>query len=160
MWAYYAIPGQTNNCPAAGHITYSLVRAAAPTQAQQTAYNLITEAMNKALSYYNCYTSFNLNISVYYDSGVPTAQANWNGPISFGQQAYMNYITAMHEISHCLGVGTYSRWSGLISNGIYTGSNATNQLRALTGNATEQLKGDTQQFSMSTICCRKYYMIQ
>jgi hypothetical protein len=138
-------PGQTG-CTGTGRFTYTLVKASNPTSDQQNAYNLITTAMDKAIIYYNCNTNIVLSINVYYDSGVPTAQANWNGPISFGQTAYMQYITAMHEMSHCAGVGTHSRWSSLVSNGKFTGTNATNQLRQITGNQSDTLNADTQHF--------------
>ena len=140
-------PGQpTIGCTGTGQFTYTLERASEPNQDQQTAYSLITEAMDKAISYYNCYTDISMHISVYYNSGVPTAQANWYGPISFGGRYYMNYITAMHEMAHCVGIGTTSQWQSMISNGVFTGINATNQLRAITGNPGDVLKGDTQHF--------------
>jgi hypothetical protein len=138
--------GSTTGCTGTGNITYTLVKASSPTSEQQNAYNLITEAMDEAVSYYNCYTDIVLHITVYYDPGVPTAQASWGGPISFGGETYMNHITAMHEISHCVGVGTHSRWQSLVVDGIFTGSHATNQLRAITGNPQDVLHADTQHF--------------
>jgi hypothetical protein len=138
-------PGQSG-CTGTGRFTYALVKAGSPTADQQNAYNLITSAMDTATGYYNCNTNIVMNISVYYDPSVPTAQANLNGPISFGQTTYMQYITAMHEMSHCAGVGTHSRWSSLVSNGVFTGTNATNQLRQITGNAQDVLHADTQHF--------------
>jgi hypothetical protein len=138
-------PGQPG-CNGNGRFTYTLARASNPTSAQLNAYTLITSAMDKAITYYNCNTSIIMNINVYYDSSVPTAQANLNGPISFGQTAYMQYITAMHEMSHCAGVGTHSRWASLISNGKFTGTNTTNQLRQITGNQSDMLSADTQHF--------------
>lgn len=139
-------PGQHTGCPMSGNFTYTLERVSNPTQAQQNAYNLITEAMDTAISYYNCYTNISMHVTIYYDPGVPTAQANWYGPISFGGEQYMNYITAMHEMSHCVGVGTHSGWQSLVQNGIFTGSNATNQLRSITGNPQDELHADTQHF--------------
>ena len=58
----------------------------------------------------------------------------------------MNYITAMHEISHCVGVGTHSNWQSMVQDGIFTGINATNQLREITGNPQDQLNADSQHF--------------
>ncbi len=138
-------PGQTG-CTGNGRFTYTLVKASNPTADQQNAYNLITSAMDKAITYYNCHTSITMNINVYYDPGVPTAQANFNGPISFGGTQYMQHITAMHEMSHCAGVGTNSRWAALISNGKFTGANATAQLRQITGNQSDTLNADSQHF--------------
>ena len=140
-------PGQQDDgCTGSGQITYTLERASSPTAEQQNAYNLIIEAMDTALTYYNCYTSIVMHITVYYDPGVPTAQANWYGPISFGRQEYMNHITAMHEIAHCVGIGTTQEWRSMVSNGVFTGTNATNQLRAITGNQQDVLNADSQHF--------------
>jgi hypothetical protein len=140
-------PGGSNSgCPGTGNITYTLVKASSPTPEQQNAYSLITSAMDEAISYYNCYTDIVLHITVYYDPGVPTAQANWGGPISFGGEEYMNHITAMHEISHCVGIGTHSRWQSLVVDGIFTGTNATHQLREITGNSQDVLHADSQHF--------------
>ena len=139
-------PGQTSTCPATGHITYTLARASSPTAEQQAAYNLITEAMDTAVQYYNCYTNITKSLNISYVPSVPTADGNINGSIRFGSQTYMNYITAMHEISHTVGIGTASQWSSLISNGIFTGANATSQLRAITGNPQDQLHADSQHF--------------
>ncbi|MBN1697262.1 MAG: dockerin type I repeat-containing protein [Spirochaetales bacterium] len=140
-------PGEpAGGCTGSGNFTYTLSTASSPTQDERRAYTLITEAMEEAVSYYNCHTNIVMHVTVYYDPGVPTAQANWNGPISFGGETYMNYITAMHEMSHCAGVGTHSRWRSLVVDGIFTGTNATNQLRAITGNPEDVLHADTQHF--------------
>ena len=58
----------------------------------------------------------------------------------------MNYITAMHEIAHTCGVGTSSKYTELVKDGIFTGVNATNQLRSITGNQLDVLHADTQHF--------------
>jgi hypothetical protein len=58
----------------------------------------------------------------------------------------MNKVTAMHEISHTVGVGMTSAWLSKISNGVYTGTNATTMLRAISGNSNDVLHGDTQHF--------------
>lgn len=140
-------PGEdVSNCPGSGNFTYTLVMDNNPGQQQLNAYALITEAMDSAISYYNCYTNIEMHINVYYDPGVPTAQANYYGPISFGGEQYMNYITAMHEMAHCVGIGTTSQWRSMISGGIFIGSNATNQLRQITGIPDDQLHGDSLHF--------------
>jgi hypothetical protein len=138
-------PGDTG-CPGSGQFTYTLEMASSPTQDQQEAYALITAAMDEAVSYYNCYTDITMHVTVYYDPGVPTAQANWYGPISFGGRDYMNYITAMHEMAHCVGIGTTSEWRSRIVNGIFTGANATQVLREITGDPSAELHGDSQHF--------------
>jgi hypothetical protein len=131
-----------------GNITYTLVRASSPTQQQLDAYAKITAAMDTAVQYYNTYTTRCFKrITVYYEPSVPTADGNSNGTIRFGGTSYMNHISAMHEIAHTLGVGTTSTWTNvLIRNGIYTGANATAQLRAITGNSSDEIHGDSQHF--------------
>ena len=97
---------------AAATITWTLVRASNPTQDQQTAYNLITSAMNAAVARYNNLSDLGKNITVRYEPGVPTADGNINGTIRFGSnRSYMNERTALHEIAHTIGVGTSSGWS-------------------------------------------------
>lgn len=129
-----------------GRVTYTLVKVNSPTADQQAAYDAITAAMDKAVWYYNHYTNIVLSIKVYYEPTVATADANFNGPIRFGKREYMNHITAMHEIAHTAGIGTTTKYTSLISNGIFTGTNATNQLRAITGNQQDVLKGDKMHF--------------
>jgi hypothetical protein len=139
-------------CPYTGHVTYTLAKTANPTTAEQTAYGLITTAMDKALTYYNCYTNITKAESVTYNASVATADGNSNGSIRFGGTAYMEYITAMHEISHTVGIGTASNWRSFVAipdggtSGPFTGTNATAQLRAITGVATDVLTADTQHF--------------
>lgn len=46
------------------------------------------------------------SITVSYVPGVPTAEANYDGTIRFGtDRSYLNERTALHEISHTLGIG-------------------------------------------------------
>ncbi|CAN9406821.1 unnamed protein product [Alternaria alternata] len=62
--------------------------------------------MTKAVARYEKYSDANKTIRVAYAPGVPTAEANYNGDLRFGSdRAYMTERTAMHEISHTLGVG-------------------------------------------------------
>ena len=102
--------------------------------------------MDRAVQYYNCYTNITKAETVVYEPTVATADGNINGTIRFGQTEYMEYVTAMHEIAHTVGIGTDSHWPSLVVNGIFTGQHATDQLRAITGNATDQLSADTQHF--------------
>ncbi len=133
-------------CPGHGDITYTLRKDSNPTSDQQNAYGLITTAMDRAVQYYDCYTNITKAETVVYEPTVSTADGNINGTIRFGQTPYMEYITAMHEIAHTVGVGTDSKWPGLVVDGIFTGQHATDQLRAITGNSTDQLSADTQHF--------------
>jgi hypothetical protein len=107
--------------------------------------DLIEAAMDEATYYYNCYTDITKSLSIDYDPGVPTAEGNVDGHISFGSRASMNYITAMHEISHTVGVAYYS-WNTMIVGGIWQGEIATSTLRALDGDPTAEVHGDTQHF--------------
>lgn len=131
-----------------GNVTYTLVRVSNPTAAQQTAYNLITAAMDSAVWYMNQYTTFTKAITVTYVPSVATADGNINGSIRFGSNTYyMNQATALHEIAHTVGVGTSSVWwNTLIVSGIYTGTNATQKLRTITGDPAAQIHGDSQHF--------------
>jgi hypothetical protein len=138
--------GGMGACPASGHVTYTLTKAASPTSDQQAAYDLIEPAMDKAVQYYNCYTNITKADTVTYDPSVQTADGNFNGNIRFGGKDYMEYITAMHEISHTVGVGTAPKWSSLVVNGIFTGEHATAELRMITGNPDDMLNADTQHF--------------
>ncbi|KAH8725414.1 hypothetical protein GQ44DRAFT_615956 [Phaeosphaeriaceae sp. PMI808] len=93
-------------CTASAAITWTLQRASNPTADQTDAYNKITTAMQKAVLRYSKYSDANKVIRVYYAPGVPTAEASYNGDLRFGSnRAYMSERTAMHEISHTLGVG-------------------------------------------------------
>jgi hypothetical protein len=139
-------PTPTPTSAMTGKVTYTLIKASSPTADQLSAYQAITAAMDKALSYYNQYTNIALNLKVYYEPTVATADGNFNGTIRFGKKEYMNHISAMHEIAHTAGVGTTSQYKALIINGNFTGTNATNQLRAITGNQQDVLHGDSQHF--------------
>ncbi|WP_437949887.1 hypothetical protein WME98_03065 [Sorangium sp. So ce296] len=137
--------GAGAGCVGMGGITYTLAMAPAPTAEQQSAYAMITSAMDEALSHYNCYTSIEKSLSVSYVPSVATADGNVNGSIRFGAFSSMNYITAMHEISHTLGVGSFE-FAAMVRDGVFTGEAATSQLRAITGNASDAVHADNQHF--------------
>ncbi|MDT0541904.1 MULTISPECIES: hypothetical protein [Streptomyces] len=120
-----AAPAAAQKQVSAATITWTLERASNPTQDQQTAYNLITAAMNAAVARYNNLSDLGKNITVRYDPGVPTADGNINGTIRFGNRAYMTERTALHEIAHTIGVGTSSGWNTLSSGGGWRGAQAT-----------------------------------
>ncbi|KAH7378426.1 hypothetical protein DE146DRAFT_730983 [Phaeosphaeria sp. MPI-PUGE-AT-0046c] len=87
-------------------ISWSLARASNPTADQTDAYARINDAMTKAVARYGRYSQVSKSIRVAYAPGVPTAEANFNGDLRFGSnRAYMTERTAMHEISHTLGIG-------------------------------------------------------
>lgn len=99
------VAGGDAMCPMRGAITYKLARSMSPTAAEQDAYDKISAAMDMALSIYNCFTNFTWTVNVQYVPSVETADGNTNGSIRFGSAESMNYLTAMHETSHTLGVG-------------------------------------------------------
>lgn len=114
-------------------ITWTLVRASNPTADQQDAYARITSAMNAAVARYNNLSDLGKNITVHYDPNVPTADGNINGTIRFGAKASMNERTALHEISHTIGVGTSGDWGSLGCGGTYNGAQATALVRQYDG---------------------------
>ena len=121
-----------------GNVTYTL---AIDSVALPTPYRLIKEAMDSACMYFSKYTPFSYDIYVYYNSGIPTAQASYHGSIGFGSNTrYMWVGTAMHEMCHWFGSGTTSAWQSKMVGGVWTGA-ATN---ALMGSGV--IKGDSQHF--------------
>lgn len=110
-----------------GNITYTL---AMDPVANPYEYGLIKTAMDSACAIYNHYFPISCNIYVYYNAGIPTAQASNYGSIGFGSNTgYMWVGTAMHEIDHYLGSGTNWNWQNLVSGGNWNGA---------TGNAVSQ----------------------
>jgi hypothetical protein len=134
------------SCTPTGHITYTLAKVANPTQTERSAYEAITCAMEGAVAYYNCNTAITKQLNVSYVPSVQTADGNINGSIRFGNMSDMQCVTAMHEIAHTVGVGQASNWGSFNMNGIFTGANATAELRAISGNAMDVLHCDSQHF--------------
>jgi fibronectin-binding autotransporter adhesin len=87
-------------------LTYQLAGSNASWPADKRA--AIVSAMNAAVALYNANGHFPKHLTANYNSGVPTAQANYNGWIDFGGS--ISTRVALHEISHTLGVGTYWNW--------------------------------------------------
>lgn len=130
-----------------GNVTYTLIKSTNPTADEDAAYKRITEAMDAALYYYNNFTTITKKLTVSYNTGVATADGNFNGSIRFGSNpAYSKTGTAMHEIAHTVGVGQHSFWNTLIQNGVYQGTYARQVLRNLSGDPAAVLKGDSQHF--------------
>lgn len=93
--------------PNIAKLTYVLHRSQNPSTDELDAYARITEAMDRAVARYNKFDNFQRQLSVYYSPGVPTAEANSDGIISFGSdRAYMIEAVALHEMAHVHGVGT------------------------------------------------------
>jgi hypothetical protein len=134
------------SCPYQGHVSYTLAKSASPTAAEQAAYDKITPAMDTAIRFYNCYANITKAINVTYNSSVATADGNINGSIRFGSTASMNHVTAMHEVSHTVGIGTASNWGTFVVNGKFTGTNANAQLLAIPNRLDDTIGADTQHF--------------
>lgn len=130
-----------------GQITYTLVREKNPTADQADAYTQITKAMDSAVTYYNQLTNIKKNLTVYYNTSVSTADASINGTIRFGKsRSYMQTCTAMHEISHAVGVGQSSGWFSMVKNGTFNGTKAKAELSKITGIANDVLHADNMHF--------------
>lgn len=133
--------------PKKGNVTYTLEMVSNPNADQKDAYEKIKAAMDKAVSFYNQYTTITKNLRIVYEPSVSTADGNINGTIRFGSnRSYMNHITAMHEIAHTVGVGTSSKWNSLIVNKVYVGANGTAEIRAITGDSNAVINGDSTHF--------------
>lgn len=123
--------GASTDCPASGNITYTLRREDNPTADELDAYERITAAMDEAIWYYNCYTNIEKPLTVNYKPGVRTAEANIDGWMSFGSdRAYMVLSTAMHEVSHTVGIGYYS-FNDMLDGDVWTGPIANAKLDEL-----------------------------
>jgi len=124
-----------------GNVTYTLAMDAGTNPVE---YDLIKTAMDSACYYFNRYTPFEENIYVYYNEGIPTAQASYHGSIGFGpNQRYMWVGTAIHEMDHYFGSGTSNEWLNLMVNGVWTGNSANSIMQSLTGG---NIYGDNQHF--------------
>jgi hypothetical protein len=103
----------------------------------------IEVAVTEAVSFYNQQGSFNKSLNIYYSSGVPTAQANYDGVITFGGSR--NTRVALHEISHTLGCGTYWAWSGNLSGGVWIGIYGAAKIQEFDGTGV-LLHGDSMHY--------------
>ncbi|MBN1515302.1 putative Ig domain-containing protein [Candidatus Sumerlaeota bacterium] len=103
----------------------------------------ISASMAEAVALYNQYGSFNKSLNVYYNSGVPTAQASYNGTIEFGGSR--NTRVALHEILHTMGTGTYWAYGNLMTGGTWDGAYANARLSEFDG-AGSILHGDSVHF--------------
>ena len=92
-------------------ITYTLqFDPASSSQAQQVANSVAVAA-----AFYNQHGSFNKHWNVYYNSGIPTAEAGYNGYMGFG--GARNERVVFHEAAHTFGMGTHGAYPGLVSGG-------------------------------------------
>ncbi len=91
----------------------------------------LTNSMNFCVDTYNDYGYIHGNIRADYNSGVPTAQAGFGGPITFGGSR--NGRVAMHEMGHVFGAGTRGEWGANLSGGIWRGPNASRLIQQIDG---------------------------
>ena len=91
----------------------------------------VEASVTEAVGLYNQHGSFNKHLNIYYNAGVPTAQANFDGVITFGGSR--NTRVALHEMLHTLGVGTYWAWSSNVSGGVWTGASGVAQIQVFDG---------------------------
>ncbi len=103
----------------------------------------IVNAMTEAAALYNANGYFPKSLWINYDASVPTANGSYNGTINFGGQ--ISTRTALHEISHTLGVGTVTQWSANRSGNTWTGTFAINRVKLFDG-ASATLNADTAHF--------------
>lgn len=104
----------------------------------------ISDSMNSLANLYSTVSTYRLNIPVGYSasSGL-TAQANYNGSMTFGTQR--NLRTALHESGHFMGVGAIQPWTSRIVNGAWQGSVAQSRVKAFDGDNAE-VRGDRAHF--------------
>ena len=103
-----------------------------------------TAALQAAVNRYNAYGDFGTaNIYVYYNAGIPTAQASYNGSIGFGGTWPAERVT-MHEMAHYLGLPS-GNWSSLFSTGTWSGPRAGRLVRQFDGEEAA-LRGDSIHF--------------
>lgn len=118
----------------------------------------ITSAVKNAVNYWNNLTSItDLNTSVGYNSGVPTAECSYGGWMSVGANpSYQATGTILHELLHGVGVIPWANteWSrhnlrsAVTSDGngtgLWLGDRVTEALRFWDNSTTAQLSGDYQ----------------
>ncbi len=123
------------NTPATGALTYSLA-GDWPADAKAR----IIYALDGAVAEYNRYGTFSEHITANYSPGTPTADGSFGGWINFGSNpSYQNMRTALHEISHTLGVGTTWQWDANLAAvpGVWIGANGVAQIHAFDGSNTQ-----------------------
>jgi autotransporter-associated beta strand protein len=106
----------------------------------------IVTFMKEGVEAYNTNGYFPMFVWVNYDSSVGTANAGYNGPITFG--GYRDTFVAIHELAHCLGAGTYyPAWGDNQStDGWWIGTHADQRIKLYDG-PTAHIGCDSAHFS-------------
>lgn len=108
---------------------------------------VITQAMDSAMYYYNNYSNLIKDIKVSCHEGVPTAQCDWSGNMSFGTNSRFHWVgTAQHEVSHAIGVGTANNWNNFFTNWVWNKPRAKQALRVMMKDMTQQINLSGQHF--------------
>ena len=107
--------------------------------------NAAVASVQAAVDRYNDYGDFgNASVYVYYNSGIPTAQASYLGSIGFGG-FFPNERVSMHELAHYVGSGTTANYASLMVNGTWQGEQTTALVKQFDGTQAV-LNGDTFHF--------------
>jgi hypothetical protein len=119
--------------------------------------------MTLAVEFYTCFTDVEFNLVVRYRQSVQTAHASYTGNFSDGNffiefgadQRYMTQLVAIHELSHCAGIGVAPGWPQLFHGQQYQGAEGNAELRAiysvLQTQAGDGGDGDTEVSSGTTL---------
>ncbi len=120
---------------AAGDVTYTFQFSG--TSAEE---NQVRASVAAAAELYNRHGSFNKHWNVYYNSGIPTAEANYNGYMGYGGQRTIR--VALHEGGHTMGMGTTAAYANLISGGVWKGIHARETALEMASPYADGLRGD------------------
>jgi hypothetical protein len=97
-------------------------------------------SMQAVVNRFNVYGDFNWGsdgyVDVYYNPGVPTAQAGYYGSIDFGG-TWPNERVTQHEMNHWMGSGTYWNWANQFSGGAWTGPKVSALMQQFDGEGAE-----------------------
>ncbi len=122
-----------------GDFTYSFNENGADSETVKR----IKDAFDEATNYYNNFTSIVKHVTVNYNPGVPTADANLDGWIRVGSnQGYQRTGTALHEMQHTVGGGTHWKWNELLQNGKWQGKRANEIVNMMTDGKEKEVRGD------------------
>lgn len=134
--AALAVPATAHGAPVdptTGRITYTIDRPADPTPDEADALARIDAAMAPAVALYNAHSDLVKELHVSYAPWVETADGSDNGSIRFGAgRQYMTERTALHEIAHTVGIGTFWQFDQLCRGG-WTGVRGLALIRSWEG---------------------------